>query len=364
MTSADTAFSSRRPRRYEHPTARAVALSHVLVGRPDLDLASRFLSSFGLVECHRGDEHLAFQSLVQPCCYRVLRTPEPSFIGFGLEVATANELLALSQLPGATFETSASTFGPKAAAEMVVLHDPSGYRIEVSLARKATSQAHLPRSLMETQTSLSAARVDSTQRVQPVAPEIVKLGHVVLEVARFNLSLDWYCQHLGFIPSDVQVLPGGEPVVAFLRLNRGNQPTDHHTVALGQSFRPSLGHFAFEVLDTDAVGIGNRILHAEGWKHSWGIGRHLLGSQVFDYWEDPWGDKHEHYCDGDLFTASNGTGLHPLSKQSMAQWGPEMPAAFTRPKISLATVRDLISNLREGSDVTFSKLRQLAKIFN
>src|SRR5208283_3006890 len=26
------------------------------------------------------------------------------------------------------------------------------------------------------------------------------------------------------------------------------------------------------------------------------LGRHIPGSQIFDYWKDPWGDKPEHYC--------------------------------------------------------------------
>ena len=51
-----------------------------------------------------------------------------------------------------------------------------------------------------------------------------------------------------------------------------------------------------------------------------GIGRHILGSQIFDYWQDPWGDKHEHYCDGDLFTADEPTGVHAVSREAMAQW--------------------------------------------
>ena len=54
---------------------------------------------------------------------------------------------------------------------------------------------------------------------------------------------------------------------------------------------------------------------------TWGIGRHILGSQIFDYWQDPWGDKHEHYCDGDLFTADEPTGVHAVSREAMAQWG-------------------------------------------
>jgi hypothetical protein len=41
----------------------------------------------------------------------------------------------------------------------------------------------------------------------------------------------------------------------------------------------------------------------------WGIGRHLLGSQVYDYWADPWGRVHEHWADTDRLNACNGGNL-------------------------------------------------------
>jgi len=161
----------------------------------------------------------------------------------------------------------------------------------------------------------------------------------------------------------VQALPDGQPAVAFMRLNRGDQPTDHHTLALAQVFAPGLNHISFELIDPDAVGVGNRLLRDRGWKHAWGMGRHLLGSQIFDYWEDPWGDKHEHYCDGDLFTADQPTGVHPASKAGMAQWGQVIPASFTRPKPTLENVRALVHGLRTSPDVNLKKLRTLMKLF-
>ena len=43
-------------------------------------------------------------------------------------------------------------------------------------------------------------------------------------------------------------------------------------------------HSAWEVIDLDALGQGQQVMRARGHKHFWGIGRHLLGSQLFDYW--------------------------------------------------------------------------------
>ena len=47
------------------------------------------------------------------------------------------------------------------------------------------------------------------------------------------------------------------------------------------------------------------------YEHMWGIGRHVLGSQVYDYWADPWGHVHEHWADSDRLNLANGSNLVP-----------------------------------------------------
>ena len=38
----------------------------------------------------------------------------------------------------------------------------------------------------------------------------------------------------------------------------------------------------------------------KGYTPSWGVGRHILGSQVFDYWYTPDKFMIEHYSDGEF----------------------------------------------------------------
>src|SRR6266702_7292843 len=80
-------------------------------------------------------------------------------------------------------------------------------------------------------------------------------------------------------------------------------PADHHSLALLCGPAAKLLHVSFETLDLESVGQGHQYLRAAGWNHYWGIGRHILGSQVFDYWKDPAGDEWEHYADGDVMNA-------------------------------------------------------------
>jgi hypothetical protein len=109
--------------------------------------------------------------------------------------------------------------------------------------------------------------------------------------------------------------------------------------------------------------MGQRLLQEHGWKHAWGMGRHILGSQIFDYWEDPWGGKHEHYCDGDVLTANLQTGVHAVSREAMSQWGPVMPASFTKPRLGLRALAAIVRNLRSSPDLTLRKLISLSKLF-
>ena len=206
-------------------------------------------------------------------------------------------------------------------------------------------------------------RVNGTQRLPAIPAEIVKLGHIVLEAVNYQETAAFYTSVFGFIPSDVQVLPDGSPIVAFLRLNLGDTPADHHTLALAQGVVNTYSHSAYEVADADAVGMGQRILRERGWRHAWGIGRHILGSQIFDYWEDPWGDRHEHYCDGDLFTASQPTGIYAASRQAMSQWGPLMPSSFTKPRLTLPFLLKVIANVQRSKDLSFAKVRTMLKLF-
>ena len=47
-----------------------------------------------------------------------------------------------------------------------------------------------------------------------------------------------------------------------------------------------------------------------------------MGSQIFDYWKDPFGNELEHWTDGDLF--NNGTPPHTatIGELMTSQWGP------------------------------------------
>ena len=139
-------------------------------------------------------------------------------------------------------------------------------------------------------------------------------------------TVDWFRDTLGFICSD-DVFEGDQHnlIGSFNRLDRGDTYVDHHVFFVLNHEKTGLNHISFEVQDIDDVCIGHDYLQQHGYEHMWGIGRHVLGSQVYDYWSDPWGRIHEHWADSDRLNIRNGSNLVPAHEALVSQWGGPPP---------------------------------------
>jgi hypothetical protein len=164
-------------------------------------------------------------------------------------------------------------------------------------------------------------------------------------------------RHIGIIPTDVQYLEDGSPMLTFFRLDLGATPADHHTVVIVGGLESRYEHSAWEVQDLDALGQGQQVMHAAGHAHLWGIGRHVLGSQLFDYWKDADGFEFEHYTDGDVFTADRETHYVPFATGSIWAWGEDAPSSMF-PKKSLAMLLRAWRLVRAGK-LTWARLRMV-----
>ena len=146
--------------------------------------------------------------------------------------------------------------------------------------------------------------------------------------------MQWYTQNFNFVPSDLLYVDDAtdsnsrRDVAMFAHIDRGATLVDHHTIFLSQSTSSHVHHASFEVHDLDSQQLGHRWLAARGYESVWGVGRHVLGSQIFDYWRDPTGNMIEHYADGDLVDGDTAVGHGPAGDESLAVWGPEVPRWF------------------------------------
>lgn len=355
-----TTLTTAEPARHKAPLTKASALAYLIFERPDLERAKEFLVDFGLRVAHETEHCLYLRGTGDaPFVYRVDRGSRARFVGLAFEV---EDRAALDALRGGAGASAPEPEQGPGGGERVTMVDPCGFTVVAVHGReRVLPLAH--REPLAFNTPDAIRRVNVGQRAPALPAEIVRLGHVVLEAPDYQHTCAWYARNFGLIPSDVQVLSDGSPAVTFFRLDRGATPTDHHTLALAQGVLPVYSHSAYEVVDADAVGMGQRFLRHSGYRHAWGMGRHLLGSQLFDYWLDPFGDKHELYCDGDLCTSEHPTGVHVTSRKMMSQWGQVMPASFTRPKLTPGNLLSMLKNIASSPDLSLSKVRELAKLF-
>ena len=143
-------------------------------------------------------------------------------------------------------------------------------------------------------------------------------------------TVRWFRETLGFIGSDDVYAGSKENIIgSFNRCDRGKQYVDHHVFFVVMNERAGLNHLSFEVQDIDDVFLGHEHLRRVGkYEHMWGIGRHLLGSQIYDYWADPWGRVHEHWSDTDRLNVTTRSNLLPVEEGFGSQWGERAPEKF------------------------------------
>lgn len=302
-------------------TIRIEDIAHVRFTAPDLEAMKIFLTEFGLYPSLSDDGVLYARGAGPQPFVHATATGAPGFAALGLRAESVADLERLAAEEGVAVAPLMTPGG----GFVVTLTDPDGYCVEVIAGQTKAPPLTLP-APSEHNDARAKQRMRSTFRVSAGPAHVVRLGHAVLEVKDFRASEAWYKSRFGFITSDEIEAAPGFAIGAFLRCDRGDTPTDHHTLFLLQApTAPRFNHAAFEVADFDDLMCGHTHLKRAQRTPAWGVGRHILGSQIFDYWKDPWGHELEHWTDGDLFAAADGSRTATLQDLLAVQWGPNHP---------------------------------------
>ena len=345
------------PGRSRNPVIKVAGLAWLEFEKPDLVAAERFGADFGFVVADRTPETLVLRARwAGPACLVVRRGPRSRFVGPAFRAAAQEDL-------GRLATSTDGQVRPHRGGSAITLTDPSGFAVRV--VHGVPDHPALPeRPALPLNVGGRTSRINATQRPARRPAEVQRLGHVALATTRFQAALDWYLDHLGLIVSDFLYLDGQRergPAMAFIRCDRGSEPTDHHTLAMALQPQTGLLHSAYQVTDLDEVAASGEYLRDRGYRHAWGIGRHIQGSQIFDYWRDPDRLMFEHFADGDRFDCSLEPGWAPLSVSGLAQWGPKASREFTGagdPGTVVAAIRAL---REQGNEVDFAAIRGLVK---
>jgi catechol 2,3-dioxygenase-like lactoylglutathione lyase family enzyme len=307
--------------------ATAIDIAQVTYEAPDLALMERFMTDFGLTRT-AGDAHTLYMRGAghQHHLHVTRAAPSPRFVGASLEVSSREDLDGLAALPGASPVTASDAPGGGWYVRMTM---PDGFEIDAIWGR-AQAQAQLLREPIALNDRVRKPRVGSSVRVKREPCEALRLGHFVLHVSDHDASVKGLAERFGMLPSDYFGAAGDDGPVygTFLRFNRGERLVDHHAILVLQSDRVGVHHCSFEVNDLDAVMSAHDYLLAQGWKLDVGVGRHLMGSQIFDYWKDPFGFRVEHYTDGDVVDVTFQPNVFRGTAGETTQWGMEPPAEF------------------------------------
>ncbi|MFF4250643.1 VOC family protein [Streptomyces sp. NPDC001663] len=365
LHSEQGALPGEHPGRAANPVIKVHDIAWLEFFKPDLARAEAFARAFGFVASYRDahELHLRGTQAGSPCVI-IRKGPRSRFLGLAFRAADTRDLVRLADATDTRVNRLPQTLG----GSVVDLLDPSGIRVRV-----VAGTDELPALPGQEPQRLNFGgdldRVNATQRPPREPATVHRLGHVVLQTTSYLRTLNWYLEHLGLIVSDFLYYEGQRdrgPTMSFIRCDRGKTLTDHHTLALTLGPSNRYVHSAYEVTDLDALAVGGQYLLDEGYSRSWGIGRHILGSQIFDYWRDPDGFLVEHFADSDVFDSTLEPGWAAMTASGLAQWGPPATKDFlgiAPGRVFLNELRSILTALRsDDNEFDLERLRGLLKV--
>ncbi|HEX2216240.1 MAG TPA: VOC family protein [Xanthobacteraceae bacterium] len=135
-------------------------------------------------------------------------------------------------------------------ADLIVLNDPGGNRIEIFHGAEVASDPFKP------------GRSISGFRTGPLG-----MGHAVVTVARIDEMIAFYQENLGFRLSDFVTQP--------LRINFFHVNPRHHSLAFAETGKNGLHHLMVELFNLDDVGQGYDIAQTQEGRIATTLGRHI-----------------------------------------------------------------------------------------
>jgi catechol 2,3-dioxygenase-like lactoylglutathione lyase family enzyme len=293
---------------------------------PDLDAMEEFLTRFGMIRAERTANALYMRGTDPAHHLHITEKGDPKVVGLAYYVDNEDELKKLTKAPGAT---GIETMDEPGGGKRVRLTEPNGFQVEVVCGIEQVAPIPVKRQRLNSGEA-PTARAGELMRLPRGPAHVKRIGHGVLMSSKFTETVKWFRETLGLICSDDVYAENKDHLIgSFNRCDRGDTYVDHHVFFCLNSEKSGLNHMSFEVPDMDDVCMGHDYLKETGkYEHMWGIGRHVLGSQVYDYWADPWGRVHEHWADSDRLNLANGSNLIPAEEALRSQWGEKPPEKF------------------------------------
>jgi len=296
------------------PTIKIADIAYGRLRAPDLDAMEAFLSEFGMFRSARTERALYMRGTGPSHHIHVTEKGEPGFVSVGYRVRDEDDLRRLAALPGASGIENVDEPG---GGRRVRLRDPvNGFLIEALCGIEQPAALPIaPRPLRWSGDVLKT--IGDPQRLQFGPSRVKRLSHAVFSTPRVVETVQWFRQTFGLLITD-EMYEGDRSniVLSFNRLDHGSDPVDHHVLNCYHGEVAGMQHLSYEVQDVDDLFVGHNHLKRVGkYEHMRGVGYHVPGGQVYDYWLDPWGQMHEHWLTTRRFTADSAINLMPAPKE-------------------------------------------------
>lgn len=292
------------------------SLDHFHFNVPDLSVAQNFYSEFGLDMQPLGGARLAIKTFGHGHTWGTIgegSRKKLGYLSFGAYEEDIGGFAArLSDLGIARIDPP-----PGIESNGLWFLNPDGVPIEIKVA---------PKSSPDEKSGFAQPSVGPGQRGAPANSAMPRtrprrLAHALLFTPDVERSVNFYIRVLGLRLSDRS---GWN--IAFMH---GIHGSDHHMIALARSNAPGHHHWSWDVGSVNEIGAGAKHMLDKGFQKGWGLGRHVVGANLFHYVQDPWGSFSEYSADIDYVPVDHDWDAqdHP-GEDSFYVWGPNCPADF------------------------------------
>jgi catechol 2,3-dioxygenase-like lactoylglutathione lyase family enzyme len=302
------------------PIIKVRGMAYVRLSAPDLDVMETFLRDFGMQVAVRTDDRLYSRGIGVDHHIHITHKGPAGFLGFAYKAASEEDLHTLArEVPGASAVEDRDEPG---GGKRVRLTEPNGFTVEVVHGMEQRSG--------ESVVLTKKRGADGESQTHGPA-RVVRLGHCVLATPKHLETIAWFGATLGLLKTDDLYMGTPENVFGtFSRPDAGAEPVDHHAFFCFKGDKVGMHHCSFEVVDVNDVFTGHNYLAKKGYEHIRGVGRHALGSQIFDYWVSPYDQMHELWSSNETFDASSRAGTVAIGPGMSHDTGEAPSERFTK----------------------------------
>ena len=261
---------------------------------PDLEVARRFYTAFGLASSDKGaaltlrcpgrsnDEIVAIKGPQKRLHHLSFCIEPESESAFADKIARAG-LQVVEKSPLASLRNG------------LWFQDPWGTWINLSPGKP---ESVVPLALPEYNLGGRGGRVDvALWQELPKARAPMRIGHMLIFTPEWEKTEKFFIDVLGLRITDRSIgkasfMAAGEGII------------DHHCFGLINGTHRGFQHASFQMATLDDLGYAALRMIEAGYKETFGPGRHAIASNLFQYVRDPWGSWVEYYADMDKISDS------------------------------------------------------------